>query len=226
MTKKTTTTATARKGATALPFLSLNWPPSRGPTPRWMRRRLGYVVPSVEVIALPIRKKERSPTGGPGSTYLSLWQQIEACATLRPRQWKLVGGASLGRFSKGSLHRATLETSLPVLTNRLSKTSRARPLIFDLSYPLSRIARVTIRPYVTRRLVTIRDDETKRLTKKTRVVEHEEMNVGYVLWQLARAYQRIYREHRKYGVWGHAIEDLWFEGMEIRGDVGHVEIGS
>jgi hypothetical protein len=45
------------------------------------------------------------------------------------------------------------------------------------------------------------------------------MDVGYVLWQLARVYKKIYHQHRKYGIWGHALSDLHFEAMATRDDV-------
>lgn len=46
------------------------------------------------------------------------------------------------------------------------------------------------------------------------------MDLGYFLWVVAREYQRVYRQHRKYGVWGHAITDLWFEGLVLSREKG------
>lgn len=52
------------------------------------------------------------------------------------------------------------------------------------------------------------------------------MSVGYLLWQLARAYKIIYKSHAKWGVWGHAIGDLTFEIFELNDNIGYVAIGS
>jgi len=52
------------------------------------------------------------------------------------------------------------------------------------------------------------------------------MSVGYVLWQLARAYKAVYKKYAAYGVWGHAITDLVFEIFELKDNIGYVSIGS
>ncbi len=49
------------------------------------------------------------------------------------------------------------------------------------------------------------------------------MSPGYFLWTIAKEYERIYAEHEKYGVWGHAIGDLGFERITINED-GIVEL--
>lgn len=60
------------------------------------------------------------------------------------------------------------------------------------------------------------------------------MSVGHVLWHVAKAYQKIYEEaeedefgQQKYGIWGHSIDDLVFDGITIREDgVVDLSIGS
>jgi hypothetical protein len=43
------------------------------------------------------------------------------------------------------------------------------------------------------------------------------MHIGYFLWQLAKAYQdEVYVHPQKYGVWGHSLDDLWFETIILK----------
>ncbi len=42
------------------------------------------------------------------------------------------------------------------------------------------------------------------------------MAPGYVLWQIARAYRRIYAEEAldgRHGIWGHCLNDLVIEAL-------------
>jgi hypothetical protein len=80
-----------------------------------------------------------------------------------------------------------------------------------LSYPLSEVVEVTVPPYEVIR----KGRKRQRLT-----------SVPYLLWQTARAYREVYRQWKKYGIWGHAIGDLWFEGFEIREDGVTLMMGS
>ena len=83
----------------------------------------------------------------------------------------------------------------------------ARPttLKIRLDYPLSRPVEVTIEPL-------------------SRYGGPCGMEFGHILWCLAREYKRIYAEEHKilakgkpghYGIWGHAMGDLVFEGLVI-----------
>lgn len=57
--------------------------------------------------------------------------------------------------------------------------------------------------------------------------ERLELSPGYLLWMIAKQYERIYAEHEKYGVWGHALSDLVFEGFSIDDNgVVHLQMGS
>ena len=160
-------------------------------------------------------KRVHAVLGTAVGMYLLLGQNVELCATLKPAQWELIGGAMFIpsrdlhlKKRKPTIRRgkiripaaATLEEFLP-----------ERSLTFDLSYPLCKVARVTIHPYTR---VGYRNERRQCMT------------VGYVLGQLARAYKEIYRKHAKYGVWGHAIGDLCFESLRIVDNVGDVCIGS
>lgn len=95
-----------------------------------------------------------------------------------------------------------------------------RTLWVDLTYPLARGVRLAIHPAVEFRLCkTCGDRRPQR--------EEPIMSPGYLLWTLAKEYERIYAEHEKYGVWGHAIDDLCFERISIRPDgVTDVFMGS
>jgi hypothetical protein len=69
--------------------------------------------------------------------------------------------------------------------------------IVDLDYPLSRIARVTIPPFWQNGPV---------------------QSWGHILWQIARAYKQIYKQWKKWGVWGHSLDDLYYEGLAATRD--------
>jgi hypothetical protein len=229
-----------------------NWPPSRGPMPKWMTAKWQYIIPEVQVelvewavnkngtstcMAATQPKRVVTPAlpgnkRGPakmviGKLYkvtdlcaarntqrkwsLSLNQSVEMMTTLLPEQWNLIGGATLGRrasaaSSRGGRAYATLESSLP----------DDKAIIVDLSYPLNKIARVTVKPYQTK----FRGSDGKMHT----VGPH--MSLGYLLWALARAYLKVYEQHEAYGVWGHSIGDLVFEQLTIEDNIGTVAIGS
>jgi hypothetical protein len=95
----------------------------------------------------------------------------------------------------------------------------AKPLTVTLNYPLSRSVTFTVPPL--RRL-----HSGCRVCKR-KGLKTKDMSLGAFLWIVAKEYQRIYRSHRKYGVWGHAIGDLWFERIIInREGKVHLFIGS
>lgn len=76
-----------------------------------------------------------------------------------------------------------------------------RDVNVKLEYPFDAGSKLTIHPY-------------KRIPGWKRG-DRREMSVGYVLWHVAREYGRIYRNAKKYGVWGHEIDDLCFEGFTL-----------
>ena len=234
----------------------MNWPPSRGPMPAHMRKKPKYEIPELIIEPVewvpsrngrkPATEIKRIPTkpapemskknkallkrgihsmadmiardNAKPKVYLRLNYHVATTATLKPEQWDLIGGAELVPARKPALSKrealchvsggkayATLSNHLPV-----------RTITVDLEYPMSMTARVTIRPYSH-----VIPSPSGRLTRK-----FEEMTIGYVLWQLARAYKIIYRQHKTYGIWGHAITDLCFESFELNDNIGHVSIGS
>lgn len=80
-----------------------------------------------------------------------------------------------------------------------------------IGYPLSN--EVMIRIYPMARTPAYEGAETTMV-----------MSVGYILWQVALAYRQIYTEDANgtgpwdWGVWGHTLTDLVFEGIEIFDD--------
>jgi len=48
--------------------------------------------------------------------------------------------------------------------------------------------------------------------------------VGELLWDVSQAYIKIYKHPEKYRIWGHKMDDLYFERIEISRD-GNVELG-
>jgi hypothetical protein len=50
------------------------------------------------------------------------------------------------------------------------------------------------------------------------------VNLGLFLREVARKYKEIYKKPGKYGIWGHSIDDLAFESVEIKKD-GRVVLG-
>jgi len=78
----------------------------------------------------------------------------------------------------------------------------------DLSYPLSRTVTVQIKPMIFKC-----EGENPR--------EWSTFDPGYILWQVSKAYLKIYKREQqsiaagddptRYGVWGHCLNDLCFE---------------
>ncbi len=169
-----------------------NWPPSRGPMPKWMATKPKYNIPAlkIELVSKPLKVPAQ------GALRLSLNHRVSPLANLKPEQWDLISGVSKGK----------LEAWL----------ANDKPVTIDLSYPLNKIARVTVRPYSITRYTSTGKKSTHGPL----------MSVGYVLWSLAQAYKRIYKAHVRYGVWGHDIGDLAFEGLTVNGTNGAVDIGS
>ncbi len=87
-----------------------------------------------------------------------------------------------------------------------------RPLTIQLSYPLGVGSQLTIKPYTMKFSRSGEDWERGPV-----------LTPGYVLWVLAQEYKRVYAEHERYKVWGHAIGDLHFEGFVIAED-GHAHL--
>lgn len=130
-----------------------------------------------------------------------LWHQVRECSTLTIEQANaVVQGNKLGKK-----------------TTELTNVLPTRALTFDLRYPLSHVARVHVKPF--------REKLPRSMLEKGRT-SHPRMTLGYLLWQAARAYVSVYKEYKRYGVWGHHIGDLGFESLDIEDNVARFGIGS
>ena len=208
----------------------LNWHPSCGPLPKNMHVTHEFLIPEIKIemveclngkpatpisIVVPTKTRKRpdicsgkaislkaikTHADSIKDVELSLGQHVVTMTTLQPKQWKLIHGA--------------ITTSIPTHVSTRSHLP-TRTYTCDLSYPLSKIARITIEPYTD-----------KTIFSDGRSCCAPQVSVGYLLWQLASAYRKIYRKHKQYGVWGHAIEDLYFENLKIKDNVVTVFIGS
>ena len=80
---------------------------------------------------------------------------------------------------------------------------------FTISYPVSKALKLTIKPMV------VKGYRTKRT-----------FSAGYFLWSVAQGYKKVYKEYKKYGVWGHVMSDLYFESIDVQGKTVTLGIGS
>lgn len=211
--------------------MCMNWPPSRGPEPEWMTQEPKCIFPQPVLLddfddgpvdeetpliytwayvkdlilagpALSDRLVVGAETWTP-EDQLQQNQEFVADEVINVREKKL------GDFTPCSRTITYLDIRHPGID--------ARPLTAVLDYPFGRRVGVRIEPYtfIRPRHPNVPDDEQEsRGTYQT---------LGWVLWSLARAYELIYAEHEKYGVWGHSIRDLCFETFSLNGD--HVSVG-
>ena len=175
----------------------------------WARE---YTRPATEIKRVPTKpapKRRKSDGSGRHArpryrigdftreVHMDLSYFVAEIANTTPAEWKFIHGATLSRSGKKSV--AVLERDLPT-----------RAITVDLSYPMDRIARVTVRPYKV----------------GTQAGSRREMTVGYLLWQLSNAYQEIYEDWSRWGIRNHGIEDLRFTGFELDDNIGKVSVCS
>jgi len=230
-----------RPSAKAAGIGLMNWPPSRGPMPAWMQAEPKYLFkpPTIRMMA----KGEKLPTPTPAQpqpvTAHERRVQKVALSMMKKTGLKTVTATSMNRrvneTRKLKLSVITFITDLLSLTPRqasrlvwgldrtdgrkrahLASELPAREFNVLLDYPLSHRALITIKPFRT---------VSKGPGGKTHQSD-ERQTLGYVLWQLAQAYQRLYAEDEKWGIWGHSIDDLVFERVEMQDDVIRVGVGS
>jgi hypothetical protein len=233
------------RGKVKFKFASLmNWPPSRGPMPKWMSASPRYRIPEPKIELLPIDtkpprkivmsapkpKKKAAGRGHKGTIFLvshsvrRSWDyrlscHVDTLASISLAQANyLICGMEFRDQKPAKRKTMTIggkryRPQFVPLPAHLGNTLSLRTFVFDLTYPLNHTARVTIEPY-------------ELLPRKRGEKPCMRMTLAYVLWQLARAYKKIYKQHRRWGIWGHAITDLWFERLEVKDNIGHVGIGS
>lgn len=87
----------------------------------------------------------------------------------------------------------------------------SQTLTIRIQYPLSKTVEFKVPSY--KRIYT-----PGKQFKKRKRWERECMNPGYIMWVVAQMYKRIYEKYEHYGVWGHVMGDLYFEGFNINWD--------
>jgi hypothetical protein len=142
----------------------------------------------------------------------------------------LVRGARLEDPGEGKISKVMVNGTLydnrprPYATNDSELDRTPEVMIVDLTYPLRKMARVTVYPFYSR--AAYADGRTFQ--------GDAQMTLGHLLRELARAYRKIYREPEKWEVYGHSIGDLMFESLTIKfavidgveHGIGVVDIGS
>ena len=203
----------------------LNCPPSKGPEPKIREPKYTVVVKSkdlprasppesaiVQAEKLALLAAEGLKKPAPQAFRKALAKTIKKAARKAARTTPILAGTYYCHgYPIRMVASLTLDQAMCFLEGHRkdgSDTSEwflAKPtsLKIRLDYPLSRPVEVTIGPL-------LRDGLP------------EGMSFGHILWCLAREYKRIYaKEHKTlakgksghYGIWGHAMGDLVFEGL-------------
>jgi hypothetical protein len=230
----------------------LNWPPSRGPNPHTHREVLEAGAVTRKILPAPpepeIAVKERETVaalvGGDKTALAALGIEIPKGKKLGP--FKVMRTFSIrqpaprvlaGRwkvwYQVSDVLGLTLEQASNFITACRLDGKRTdhehfdfwwdyapRSLWVDIVYPLKRGVRLLVKPML--RAWSKCDTCGNRRWHDGK--KEPRLTPGYLLWTVAREYAQIYKEHEKYGVWGHAIEDLGFESITIEKD-GVVRLG-
>lgn len=198
----------------------MNWPPSRGPNPheRTITYRPGQVTrEDIPMEPSPAAAAEReiieAAAGVPEEENGAQWRPEEPPA----EEPAPMAGRWRVWYQVDDVASLTLEQAVNLLSGKKVEPEEDDfDSWFDagfgtlrtmIDYPLSKAVFLTIEPMV----VTWSGGNSPERTER-------EMRLGYFLWIVAKEYERIYREHEKYGVWGHALSDLGFEGVVVRED--------
>jgi len=180
----------------------MNWPPSRGPNPghyhaTYQQGRITREDIPYEDIPVKVKAKPRLV----GTWYV--WFQVDDVASLSLEQAIRI---LRGRM-KGEKEEVCAEDWYQTPVQDFEHLTTL------IDYPLETAVLLTIEPLtITHTWGKSRPPEVTR-----------EMRLGYFLWVVAQEYIRIYEEHEKYRIWGHAMTDLGFEGVIVHRD-GFVEL--
>lgn len=210
-----------------------NWPPSRGPEPKRPKPQYVWPEPKIEP---PVE-----PDSGFEEAYEFDFQdppEDDGRALDRALDEDFGSGklVSMSRFreARDAVRYLAISTNVrvadlidvtPLVADRLVSGYDThvgslvgflpeRSIKTRISYPLSKVAVVTVEPYTIRRVY------------REKVGEHQWMTIGWYLWALAKAYEKIYDDWETWGVWGHAIGDLVFERVIIKDAQAWIEVGS
>jgi len=218
----------------------LNWPPSRGPNPHdhghdfipgnVTRKDMPKPPPNEGYVA----EKEIIDTGGGElAKDLDVQEILPKLQTSKVIRRKTKKKVLTGVWSVwyqvsdvASLTLAQADSIIKACPENGRKDDRhfddwwayePRTLWVDIDYPLARGVRLAIAPMISR-------GHLCKVCGMKKPFERTVMSPGYFLWTVAKEYERIYKEHEKYGVWGHEMSDLGFERIRIAKD-GVVDLG-
>lgn len=205
----------------------VNWPPSKGEKPPHLQHTHSYVIPKMRRWdkAAKITKAQAAERR---ELLEAVWDHhndpkvIEEIATTysAPKS----GKKKAEKFFILNYHVDTV-ASLSVMqasrlihgngldTKSLCNLLPVRPLTVTLDYPLSTAVELEVKPC----LVVRKWGDGKQ-------EDRDCMTLGYFLWVVAQEYRRIYADWKYYKPWGHGIEDLFFENLEVKRG-GKVVIG-
>lgn len=188
----------------------LNWPPSRGKKPYYLCAKPIYTIPEPGVEDFDFKPSgEQALERGEILRALTNPQSAIEYITLRgpasrlpkePFETSFVLSHPVKAISEFSFEESVsgIIKGWGKTTHLMTDLMKPETITIKITYPLTKGVKITIRPY--------------RCGPKGSVPY---MKLGYVLWCVAREYRRIYKEWRRYGVWGHSIEDLMFVSFEI-----------
>ena len=61
-------------------------------------------------------------------------------------------------------------------------------------------------------------------TKHTFTFLTKEGSVSELITKIVLEYKKIYKNHTKYGIWGHCLGDLWIEGIILDTTSNNIEL--
>jgi hypothetical protein len=206
----------------------MNWPPSRGPNPgqHMVSYKQGKITrEDVRIPRSPMSAAEAEMIEAAGGVVEE--ENAEIPAPEEPAERAPVVGTWYVWFQIEDVASLNLDQAINLLRGRtddekerhcsddwsFSPVEKFGILETMITYPLNTAVHLVIEP-----LTITRTWGKSRPAKVT-----HEMRLGYFLWVVAQEYVRIYEEAEKYGIWGHAMTDLGFEGVIVHED-GTVDV--
>lgn len=212
-----------------------NWPPAKGPRPKHLAFKMDYlpVLPKTSEFVFklprPYREERRAMLMAIMEHQEGQKHKEKISRSGLPEEdgGELCGEAvRVGEKFALAHHVLTVSSLTAAQASRMIfgaakdvptiSEMRPRPAKVKLTYPLSRGVQVEVRPFIP-----VLRGENRNVYRQRR------MTVGYFLWQVAQVYRGIYVDWKRYGVWGHALEDLYFEAMKVKsGGWVDLQVGS
>jgi hypothetical protein len=207
----------------------LNWPPAKGPRPPELDPKIEYEVERPAFAPFRLRqsraaKDERlllveasldlkyRELGGVDKHPTIEWIRPRTSAARLPSKFSADVDYPVHAIAKLDFETASQFVQGIARGIRLDEIA-PRAITVDLTYPLSVGVRMRIKPYTVNES---RGDDDGTF--------HRAMSVGYILWTIARQYENIYENWKKYGIWGHGLEELRFTRLKVSRGRGRVEV--